>query len=132
MNRISKCMLFITLILFYGCATSTKSFSDLALELKSTNTAKRHSAAVQLWQFGDQAVPSLLEATRDEDEGVQYVAIDSLASIGTPKAMTALNDVIPTLKKYLKDNDPNKRQKAFELLSTIGTPEALNALNSNN
>jgi HEAT repeat protein len=125
-------MLIITLILFFGCATSTKSFSDLALDLKSTNTSKRHSAAVQLWQFGDQAVPILLEATRDENERVKYVAIDSLASIGTPKAISALNDVIPTLKKYLKDNDLNKRQKAFELLSTIGTPEALRALNSDN
>jgi HEAT repeat protein len=125
-------MLFITLILFFGCATSTKSFSDLALDLKSINTSKRHNAAVQLWQFGDQAVPVLLEATKDKDERVQYVAIDSLASIGTPMALKALNDVVPTLKKYLKDNDPNKRQKAFELLSTIGTPEALNALNSDN
>ncbi len=68
-----------------------------------------------------EAIPTLLEMTRDEDDDVRTWAAIGLGKIGDPQA-------VPALIETLKDSSNEVRRASAEALGAIGDPQAVPAL----
>ncbi|MEK6408415.1 MAG: HEAT repeat domain-containing protein [Acidobacteriota bacterium] len=88
--------------------------------LKDRNASVRSSAALSLGSFAYNAtvVPALIEALKDPDNRVRYMAAQSVIRVhAEPK------QVIPILIAALKDQDPQVRSEAVSALGAVG-PDA--------
>lgn len=112
-----------------GCMSANKSTHLLIDDMRSTDRETRLSAVWLLGQHGEKAVPALIEVLNDQDKGIQYAAMFSLATIGSIDAKEALTKILPILDADLKAEDKEIRKTAAELLQVIGTPDAHAILN---
>lgn len=89
--------------------------------LRGDKWQRRSSAA---WALGElrepMAVPSLIEALRDESEDVRKEAVLALTRIGKP--------ALPRLLKALEDPDPDLRAVVIKLLSHLNDVSAVPSL----
>lgn len=112
--------------------SANKPRSLLIDDLKSPDRETRLSAAWLLGQqHGEKAIPGLIAALNDQDKGVRYAAMVSLATIGSINAKKALTKELPAITEDLKTGDKETRKAAAELLQMIGTPEAMSILREN-
>jgi len=77
------------------------------------NPGRRNAAVEALVRRGESVVDPLLEATASDDHDVRKLAVDTLAGLGTPRA-------VPRLREVLADPDPNVRAAAADALGAIG------------
>jgi HEAT repeat protein len=62
-------------------------------ELEGSLPFVRHKAAERLIEMGEAAVPALIDALHpNQPRSVQYVAVEALGRIGTPEALTAVEE----------------------------------------
>lgn len=79
----------------------------LAKQMRDPNSTVRWSAAGQLAQIGEDAIPTLIAAMKDPDPKVRVMACKTFPSVD-PNAETA----IPALLTALKDPEPKVRRAA--------------------
>ena len=94
----------------------------LIAALKDKDDGVRSFAAEALGRIGKEAVPALIVALKDQNAGVRNSAVYTLGRIG-PEA----KEVVPALIAALKDKDDGVRSFAAEALGRIGK-EAVPAL----
>lgn len=85
------------------------------------NPGRRNSAVEALVRRGESAVLSLLAATRSDDVDVRKLVVDTLAGIGTPRALDRLLEL-------LEDRDANVRAAAADAVGVIGQADVAPAL----
>lgn len=91
-------------------------------DLKSSVPAVRRHAAVVLGRTGDRsAVPALIEALKDPENGVRREAAKALGAIKDGRAVSPL-------LQALRDADMNVRFYAAYALGEIKSPQAIDAL----
>ncbi len=91
--------------------------------IKDSNWEVRSKAVMTLVKIGVLAVPALIEALNDPDEGVRGLAAWSLERIGSPTGKAVL-----ALIKAMKDPSENVRKSAFAALGQITGSEAATAV----
>ena len=89
------------------------SLDSLIAALASHDPATRQHARHALVRLGEQAVSSLLEALRDQEDKVRWEAAKALVDIASPKAA-------PTLVAALRDEESGIRWLAAEALIALG------------
>lgn len=85
------------------------------------NPGRRNSAVEALVRRGEPAVLSLLAATRSDDVDVRKLVVDTLAGIGTPRALDRLLEM-------LEDPDANVRAAAADAVGVVGRADVAPAL----
>jgi len=90
-------------------------------ELKNKANPERWRAAINLGNYGEQAIDHLHEALSDEDKWVRYFAVDTLGDIGHRKS-------VDPLIQMLLDADQDVRWVTAAALGKIGDPRAAHAL----
>src|SRR2546430_12075464 len=100
-----------------GAAASERRINRLADEDRGNGEAARQAVV----QVGDDGVPALLEALRDDDWAVREQAAEALGSL---KNERAIDPLIATLK----DRDGAVRQAAVLALEKLRDPRAVDGL----
>ena len=95
--------------------------SGFALALKSDNSIVRWSATEALVDFGDDAIPYLLDILHDENWTIRLAAIHSLLKLETDAA-------VPGLLKLINDNNTMVRETAISALGKLGNPSVCSYL----
>jgi HEAT repeat protein len=109
----------------------TSVLTNLLSILRYQNKDLQWAAGRALRQFGDAAIPGLIDASTDLNPDTRYVAIHALGQIGN-------TIIIPALINRLADKQAptHSNQRICDLSATIlerlGTPEALAALEQRN
>lgn len=85
------------------------------------NPGRRNAAVEALVRIGRRMIDPLLEASESPDVDVRKLVVDSLAGIGSERAL-------PRLAAMLGDPDPNVRGAAADALATLGGEDATHAL----
>lgn len=119
-------------LLVIGCARAPvhkgKPASQWMEQLGDPDPAVRRQAARSLAALeAKEAVPGLITALKDKDQGVRADAAEALWSIGPPA-----KDAVPDLIAALKDRSPDVRYNAAGALGEIGAgaKDAVPALNA--
>jgi HEAT repeat protein len=115
-----KKLLLLTLVLMLaGCGKEEVNYQGKGAafwiaQLKDKDPSNRQEAIKALQQIGQDAVPPLIGALRDENSIVRIAAADSLGRIG-PEARAA----IAPLREALKDDDRSVRRHAAFALGVV-------------
>jgi hypothetical protein len=105
------------------CLAQDTEVAQLAKDLRSGDLEARLTSAFELLQLGpkaEPALPALVEALSDRDEGVRMLAATALGAIG-PRAAGA----VEALRKTLNDPDPDvsaAARLALEQIASSGGP----------
>jgi HEAT repeat protein len=91
--------------------------------LKGNDRDARLRAKYAYWNFGEIAVPVLLELLQDSDNEVRWAAVSVLGRIGAPAA-----GAVSALAAALKDESQVVREAAVMALAIIGVPPPANAV----
>jgi HEAT repeat protein len=105
-----------------GSAESSLATRHLVAALgDGENTSRRNAALEALMRCGCEAVPTLIEASRDRDVDVRKQVVDALGGIGDESAASRLAEM-------LGDPDPNVRGAAADALGAVGSARSAPAL----
>jgi HEAT repeat protein len=91
---------------------------NTAVKLANKENAERWKSVMELEKFGKPASDYLIEALKDEDRWVRYLAADALANIGASHSVS-------NLITLLKDPDQDVRFAAASALGKLGDKNAL-------
>ena len=94
---------------------------ELVDSLKDKNKPDRWQYVIALEKVGEPAVEYLIQALKDDDKWVRFLAVDALGHIGD-------GCCVEPLIGMLKDADQDVRFASAEALGRLGNPKALPAL----
>ena len=106
-----------------GCRKNAKDdlvpLDELTEKARSADADDRYEGVKHLKDGAPQhaeAIPLLIAALSDQDEGVRWVATDGLSRFGSAAAKA-----VPKLTELLRDRSPMVRAGAAHALGTMGT-----------
>jgi HEAT repeat protein len=94
---------------------------NTAAALADKKNVERWKSVIALEKFGQPASEYLIQALKDDDRWVRYLAVDALANIGAAHSV----DHVTSL---LKDPDQDVRFAAAAALGKLGNPKAVKDL----
>jgi len=86
---------------------------DELIQMLSGDSESRKEARERLIELGAEAVPALIEATRDPNPWVRWEAVNALGYIGDPRAIPAL------VERILKDDNPHPRWRSIWAVQAV-------------
>ncbi len=90
-------------------AFATADVKSLVKQLASPNYVQQMGAEVELWSYGPESTPIVVQMLKDKDPKIRAAAAQAIWHIRDRNA-------IPALKLALKDKDPKVKAKAKEVL----------------
>jgi HEAT repeat protein len=98
-----------------------KNMKNTVAVLENKKNAERWKAVIDLEKFGQPAAEYLVQALKDDDRWVRYLAVDALANIGATHS-------IDKIMSLLKDPDQDVRFAAAAALGKLGDSKAVKDL----
>jgi HEAT repeat protein len=93
--------------------------ADWIEHMRGSNGEARKQARTKLIEMGSEAVPTLIDATRDEANVIRWEAVDALGTIAEKYTDAVLPAVPALVERVLIDWDPHVRWRSLWALSVF-------------